>query len=203
MIKLKPFPIQIEHFLTPLLVLVIATVAFFLNQQLSDSFIYNRDLIGQGEYWRLLTGHFFHTNFNHLMLNSAAILLLWALHGQFYSISNYLFNFIFCALVTSSALYFYSPELFYYVGLSGVLHGFFIWGALKDIEHHDRTGYWLLLGITVKLLHEQLVGASADVAALIEANVAVDAHLWGAIAGAVYFLGGKVIRLRSLSSDNK
>jgi len=179
----KNLPLKFQNFAIPLCILFMALIASLLNRQLADALIYDHQLIQQGEPWRILTGHFLHTNNVHLLLNSAAILLLWALHGQFYTIKSYLFVFIFCALVTSFGLYFYSPELIRYVGLSGVLHGIFIWGACLDIKNKEKTGYLLLFGAIVKILHEQIFGASEDVAALINANVAIDAHLWGAIAG--------------------
>jgi membrane associated rhomboid family serine protease len=46
----------------------------------------------------------------------------------------------------------------------------------------------MLIGVTIKLIHEQLVGANKQVSELIEANVAIDAHLWGAIGGLIFVL---------------
>ena len=77
--------------------------------------------------------------------------------------------------------------------MSGVLHGFFVWGALLDIKHHEKTGYLLLIGVVAKILHEQFYGASADVELLIGATVATDAHLYGAIGGLVVFISSYVI----------
>lgn len=46
----------------------------------------------------------------------------------------------------------------------------------------------MLIGVTIKLVHEQIVGANEQVSKLIEANVAIDAHLWGAIGGLLFVL---------------
>jgi len=187
MITVKSLPIEKKHLLAPLSIFIIASVCFLLDQSLSPFFIYSREAIVGHEYWRLFTGHLFHTNYAHFLLNSLAIILLWALHGQFYSIKNYIALFIFSAILISSAIFFTDPNMSTYVGLSGVLHAFFVWGALKDIQHKDKTGYVLLLGALVKVGHEQFFGASEDLAALINANVAIDAHLWGGISGVVVF----------------
>jgi len=184
----KNLPLKYKNFAAPLTIFFMALIVSLFAQQLTDVLIYDNQLIQHGDFWRILTGHFLHTNNVHLLLNSAAIILLWALHGQFYTIKSYLFVFIFCALVTSFGLYFYSPELIRYVGLSGILHGIFIWGACLDIKNKDKTGYLLLFGAIIKILHEQIFGASKEVAELINANVAIDAHLWGAIAGLIAFL---------------
>ena len=188
MFQLKTLPIQATHFRAPLVLLIIAIGCFIFNSQISDYLVYNRALITENQYWRLFTGHFFHTNYAHLLLNTLAIVLLWALHGQFYSTKQYALLFLISSITVSFGIYFYTPEMNEYVGLSGVLHAFFIWGALKDIEHKDKTGYLLLLGVFIKVAHEQLYGASEDVASLINANVAIDAHLWGAVSGVLFYL---------------
>jgi rhomboid family GlyGly-CTERM serine protease len=76
----------------------------------------------------------------------------------------------------------------WYVGLSGVLHGLFVIGAYFDIRQKLKTGWVMLLGVWVKVIYEQIFGASADVAKLIEANVAVDAHLFGTITGCIIIM---------------
>lgn len=176
-------------------VIIIATLSLivfacehFLNSSFAQTFIYHRQLIAQGEFWRLLSGHLLHTNGYHLLLNLAGLLMLLALHSRFYSIKNYAFLFIFCSLFTSIGIYYFDPMLSKYVGLSGVLHGVFVFGALMDINAKDKTGYLLLLGILIKISHEQLYGASTDVSNLIAADVAINAHLWGALGGLVFSL---------------
>ncbi|UUO22477.1 rhombosortase [Colwellia sp. M166] len=188
MLQLKPLPIQATHSLGPLFILVIAFIAFILDAQISDTLIYNRSLVDAGEVWRLITGHFFHSNANHFMLNAAAVVLLWALHGQYYHYKNYAIIFITSAVICSLGIHWMSLDIALYVGLSGVLHGFFVWGALMDIKHKEKTGYLLFIGVVLKIAHEQIHGASADVELLIGASVATDAHLYGAIGGLLAFL---------------
>mgnify|MGYP001947592871 CR=1 FL=1 len=200
MFQLKTLPLQATHFLAPLILLIIALICFVFNNQISDYFIYNRVLIVDNQYWRLITGHFFHTNYAHLILNTLAIVLLWALHGHFYVTKQYCLLFLFSSLMISLGLFTFTPSMNEYVGLSGVLHAFFIVGALKDIEHKEKTGFILLLGVIIKIAHEQIYGASEEISSLINANVAIDAHLWGAIAGSVFYL---IAFISKLSIVNK
>ncbi|MFQ3287984.1 MAG: rhomboid family GlyGly-CTERM serine protease [Alteromonadaceae bacterium] len=188
MFKIASLPFARQHTLLVVLICLISSLAFIFDKQVSWLFIYNRDLISQGEVWRIFTGHFLHTNGYHLLLNLSAILLLWALHGQFYQYVSYTFLFIITALTTSVGLYIFSTDLHQYVGLSGVLHGVFIFGALMDIKNKDKTGYLLFIGVWLKIADEQYSGASQDVAELIGANIAIDAHLWGAIGGLLFSL---------------
>ena len=188
MFKIATLPLTRQHTLLVVFICLMSSFAFIFEQQVSELFVYHRTLISQGEFWRLFTGHLLHTNGYHLLLNLAAIILLWALHGQFYHYLNYSLLFVFCALTTSFGLYFYSPNLQQYVGLSGVLHGIFVWGAIMDIRHKEKTGYLLFIGVWLKIIHEQFFGPSDDIAELIGANVAIDAHLWGAIGGLIFSL---------------
>jgi len=188
MLKIARLPFARQHILLVVLICFISFFAFLFDKQVAQLLIYHRDLISQGEIWRLFSGHLLHTNGYHLFLNLAAIVLLWALHGQFYQYLSYALLLIISALTTSVGLYLFSPDLQQYVGLSGVLHGVFVFGAIMDIHNKDKTGYLLLLGVGLKIIHEQYSGPSKEIAALIEANVAIDAHLWGAVGGLVFSL---------------
>jgi rhomboid family GlyGly-CTERM serine protease len=181
-------PLQCKHILAPAIIATLAILAFIFEQNFITTLIYQRDLIGNGEYFRLITGHLFHTNTNHLLMNLAGLLLLWSLHGHYYQVKTFFLFFIFSALITSVGIYFSSPTMLTYVGLSGVLHGLFVWGTCQDIKCGLKSGYVLLIGITVKIAHEQIYGASDNIIQLINANVAIDAHLWGAISGICWML---------------
>ncbi|WP_206486343.1 rhombosortase [Thalassotalea sp. G2M2-11] len=187
MLQIKSLPTKSSAYAGPLILLVLALGCHVFNDQFSQLFIYQRNTIEQFQLWRLLTGHLFHTNNVHLLLNGAAIILLWSIHGQYYSLTQYLTLLLFSALMISGAIFIFDPQMEEYVGLSGVLHSLFIWGALQDIKAKEKTGYLLLAGVLLKVAHEQYFGASKEVAALINANVAIDAHLWGVIAGICYF----------------
>jgi rhomboid family GlyGly-CTERM serine protease len=184
--SIKKLPIAKQHSLLVVLIVLLACSAFIFDDDVSKLFVYQYQLISQGELWRLFTGHFFHTNGFHLLLNLSALILLWALHGQFYSLKSYSLLCISSAMICSLGLFYFSPDIKQYVGLSGVLHGIFIFGAIMDIRHRDKTGYLLFFGVWFKIAHEQYYGASADVANLINATVAIDAHLWGAVGGLLF-----------------
>ena len=182
----KNLPLKKQHSMMVVIIAIFAILAYFFNDAASELFVYQYQLISQGELWRTFTGHFFHTNGFHLLLNLAALVLLWALHGHFYNVRSYSLLFITSALICSAGMYFFSPEIRQYVGLSGVLHGVFVFGAIMDIRHKDKTGYLLFVGVWLKIAHEQFYGASEQVSSLINANVAIDAHFWGAVGGLLF-----------------
>ena len=188
-LTLKNLPLRKQHSLLVATIALLAIVAYLFHDEVDPLFVYQYQLINQGELWRAFTGHFLHTNGIHLLLNLAALILLWALHGHFYTVKNYGLLFITSALICSTGLFYFSPQIQQYVGLSGVLHGIFVFGAIMDIRHQDKTGYLLFIGVWLKIAHEQFYGASEQVSTLIDANVAIDAHLWGAIGGIMFSCG--------------
>lgn len=203
MIQFAKLPILPSQFIAPVIILILTIFGFLFDNQLSQYLEYNREsILNHQQFWRFFTGHLLHTNYAHFLLNTLALVLLWALHGQFYSIPHFISLFLFSALVISSALFFFTPEMNQYVGLSGVLHAVYIWGALKDIENKDKSGYLLLIGGIVKVAHEQIYGASEDVANLINATVAIDAHLWGINSGIIFFIISIAIN-RNKKTSNK
>jgi len=188
--KINAFPVEKQHSIIIILITTLSIITYlaevFFGDVISQALIYQRPLIIEGEIWRFITGHLLHTNRFHLLLNLAALIMLWALHGHFYTIKNYVALFLFCSIITSLGIFYGTPSLTEYVGLSGVLHGIFVFGALMDIKAKDKTGYLLFIGIWLKIVHEQIYGASTDVSELIEASVAIDAHFWGAVGGLVF-----------------
>ncbi len=144
---------------------------------------YERSLIESGELWRLLTAHLTHLNWSHLLLN---LLTLWLIRLLFpRSPTLQPISFLWLALATSCGLFVLNPDLQWYLGLSGVLHGYLAWVALHLLRHAQSGGGLLAALLLGKLGWEQLLGPMPGSEAMISANVVVDAHLYGSIAGAL------------------
>jgi rhomboid family GlyGly-CTERM serine protease len=176
-------PVQRKYVLGPLVVLLVAIILQIFEPTSSDWMAYDREKLASMELWRLISANFLHTNLNHLLLNGLGMVLLWALHGNYYTTQNYLIMFLLISLGCTLGIYFFAERLSWYVGLSGTLHGFFVLGAYFDIRHGLKSSWLLLVGVWLKIAHEQWSGPSADVVELIGADVAIEAHLFGAIGG--------------------
>jgi len=153
------------------------------NSQISEALVYDRLSFNNGEWWRIFSAHFIHTNGFHFLLNAIGVLILYSLHGRFYTIKLYFITFFFSGLTSALGVHFYSTHLEKYMGLSAVLHGLFVVGAIQEIKYKEKLGKWLLLGLVLKLCYEQFFGASPIIAGLINAQVAVNAHFWGSTGG--------------------
>jgi rhomboid family GlyGly-CTERM serine protease len=150
---------------------------------------FNREAIANGQWWRLVTGHWLHTNSWHLMMNLGGFVLIICLHGMYYNGKVLLSLLLVGSLCTGLGLFWLSPSTEIYVGLSGFLHALLVCGCLIDIRRHWSSGWLILIATFGKVFWEQLHGASQDVATLIAADVAIDAHLFGACTGLLLFGG--------------
>lgn len=165
--------------------LTIVLLAFGLEPLSSEWLAYHHEKVSDGQWWRFVTANLLHTNATHLLLNATGVVLLWALHGQYYKPLGYLGLVLLLGLASTLGIHFTSPELLIYVGLSGVLNGLFVWGAIEDIKHGYRSGWLLLLFVLGKIGYEQWQGADTQVAKLIDAQVAINAHLFGVLAALI------------------
>jgi rhomboid family GlyGly-CTERM serine protease len=149
---------------------------------------YTRDGIAAGEYWRFVTGNLVHVNAAHLALNIGALLIgIWVFYAARTPVGWIVAQLV-CSLATNLGLWWFSPDVPWCIGMSGALHGLLIIGAVDFIRSGDRLG-WALLAIWIgKLAWEQASGPLPFSTDTVGAAVIVDAHLWGAIGGAVYLL---------------
>jgi rhomboid family GlyGly-CTERM serine protease len=144
---------------------------------------YERQAVLDGEWLRVLTGHLVHGSTLHLLLNGAGLVLIAALFPRAYSATQWLLVGLASMAAIALGFVFMEPQLDWYVGFSGVLHGALAAGAVAWHRHESKALAWALSAILVgKLAWEQLRGAlplSGDL------PVVVDAHLYGAAGGLV------------------
>ena len=146
---------------------------------------FDRAALVAGEAWRLVTANFIHLGWNHLILNVAGFLLIGWLFADEVSSAVWLVVLLACCLAASLGLYWWTPDVYWVVGMSGALHGLFVFGALSWLKHSDRMAWGLLAGVTGKLLWEQTMGAMPFSEGVVGGAVVTDAHLWGALGGLI------------------
>ncbi len=100
------------------------------GQALRLAWRYQRDAVAAGEYWRLLTGHIVHLDATHALLNALGLVLLWGLFARAWSPLQWLFAVLVSLLAIDAGFWFLAPQLQWYVGASGLLHGIFACGCI-------------------------------------------------------------------------
>lgn len=179
---IKNLPWAPKYSMPPLLVALLLLIVYFSPEKGKLLLTFERELILQGQWWRLLTGQWVHWGVMHTLMNIAGVWLLWLLFAEYSTGWRYLLVIVFIMLASNFGMLLFDPKIEHYVGFSGTLYGLFAWGAVHDIRHKVPFGWLLLAGVCVKVGYDvifgavSLVGQSAD-------NLAVSAHLFGVVGG--------------------
>jgi rhomboid family GlyGly-CTERM serine protease len=161
-----------------LIILVTLGWVLGLGDSISELLRYDRGAIAAGGWWRLLTAHIVHLDAHHLILNELGLVLMWALFASDYDPIEWSVIVLAGALGISSGLWWLSPRVAWYVGLSGVLHSIMGAGVAKHLVERVWDRWILLVFLAAKLTYEQFGGPEPPL-------VVVDAHLYGALSGFV------------------
>ncbi|QFI55092.1 rhombosortase [Aeromonas simiae] len=155
----------------------------------NDAISFQRSAIAGGQWWRMITGNLAHTNGWHLLLNLCGLWVLVTLFSRDLDAARLLLVLGSGALGVTIGIWLLCPQTQWYMGLSGALHGLFVWGLVRDLYFKRRGARLLLLGFAIKLLLDwQGGGENSPSAALIGARVHVGSHLLGSMAGLVLAL---------------
>ena len=158
---------------------------------------YQRDAIESGEYWRLVTGHLVHLGFGHLWPNLAALAIIGLLFEDVFRTADWLRVGAASAAAIDLGLYVLEPNVAWYVGLSGVLHGYVAAGALALLVRREKLGAVLAIGVAAKLTFEQVVGPVPFTAESVGGPVVVAAHLYGVVGGLLAETAAEIVGRRS------
>ena len=168
--------------------LVLLMVCFFIQLlHLQPVFRFDRQLIEQWQIWRVISGHLSHLNWNHYFLNMAGVIMVAVFFSRYKSNRYWLEALLFISLFCSVGMLL-DNQLDRYVGFSGVLHGLFIIGGRWEMQRYKVSGAVLLAILIGKLIWEQMVGALPGSESMTGGRVAINAHLYGAVGGAIFLL---------------
>lgn len=143
--------------------------------------------VSGGEYWRLLTANFIHFGWAHTLMNAAALLLCTLAFFTEYSLKKFTLLLLWCCIAVGMGIYALNPEYSPYAGLSGAIHGLIITGLLQTRAYPVWIRVVALGLIGAKLIQENTAGYEAtDLQTLIPVAVAVESHVYGAIAGLIF-----------------
>jgi rhomboid family GlyGly-CTERM serine protease len=176
-------------------IVLIAAVALQLAGELGRDWLrFDREGIRSGELWRLITGHFVHLGWPHFALNAAGLALVWYLVGDVFDRNRWILISAISILAMDVGLWIFDPELIWYVGLSGLLHGILAAGLVERLRKPETETIVLTLLLVGKLVWEQLSGPLPGSEGTAGGTVVVDSHLFGALGGAAaaFFLRNRV-----------
>ena len=138
------------------------------------------------EPWRIWTAHWVHVGWIHYFLNMLAFVCLPFIFPRLRN--RYLLALILLLpAVISLSFYLIFPSIQAYAGFSGVLHGIYVAVSLLYLQlPKERKFALLILGLVLLKIVGENTFAPNQSSALIGSPVLTEAHLLGAIWGAIF-----------------
>jgi len=165
-------------------VLIISSGLIELFGDAGRSFLrFDRAAISLAELWRLISGHFVHLGSNHFFLNAFGLILVWLFVGMHFTVRQWLIVIVVSIAGIDAGLWFFDPQLTWYVGMSGFLHGMLAAGIVKGFQAVPREAMLIGAAVLMKIMFEQLIGPLPGSEQSAGGDVVVNAHLYGVLAG--------------------
>lgn len=143
-------------------------------------------LLAGGEYARLVTAHFFHYDLAHLAWNLVGLALVAALFAREFDLRGWIVILVAATVAVDLGFLVFEPQLAWYVGFSGVLHGLMAAGLCAWLWRTPDAITGLVAGLfALKLGWEHVMGPLPFTASTLAVQVIHEAHTYGAIGGAV------------------
>ena len=180
----------------PAAVLILATLLVFGGESTREWLRFEPDAIAAGEVWRLITGHLVHLGWSHFALDAVGLGLVWYLVGHAFKATGWAIVAMASVCAIDLGLWFVNPELQWYVGLSGVLHGILAAGIIVSCRQPRIELLALGFLLLAKLIWEQFYGPLPGSEGSSGGPVVVAAHLYGAIGGGLAGILALLIRVR-------
>jgi rhomboid family GlyGly-CTERM serine protease len=140
---------------------------------------YQHNLVEQGQLWRLLSAHWVHVGWMHLLLNAFGLIICVSLTHPGWSTARWLLYSVVLGIGIALLLMLNNPEVSDYAGLSGVLFGLYLLAALSLYARDRLIALLIIAVLVIKVAMEQTGFYDFNSGALIGARVIVDAHLYG------------------------
>lgn len=164
----------------------VLAVTQWLGASVWEALRYDRAAILAGhEYGRLVTAHLYHYGLVHFGWNLAGLALVAWLFARDYTARQWLAIVLASTAVIDAGFLLLEPQLQWYVGFSGVLHGLMAAGLVRWwTQQRDPVTVVVTALFAGKLAWEHAYGAMPFTAATLAIPVVHAAHTYGAVGGA-------------------
>ncbi|MBS4192514.1 rhomboid family intramembrane serine protease [Bacillus sp. FJAT-49705] len=154
----------------------ISVLPFFPNLWLYENFAGVNLYIVEGQYWRLITPIFMHSDFPHMLFNSFSLVLFGPALEQMIGKWKFIFVYLISGIAANVATLVLEPLTYIHVGSSGAIFGLFGFYAAATMIRKDLISK----GNSQIILTIMIIGV---IMTFLQPNINVTAHLFGLLAG--------------------
>lgn len=158
---------------------------YILGGNTFDTLVFDRDAILNGELWRFFTGHMVHYNFDHLVWDLIAFIILGAVI-ELNNSKQLILSLAISSIGVSFWLYYFEPIIMTYCGLSGSLNGLLVVASMIQWKKTESRMYFFVMLSTIgKICYEFTTNQTVFVS--MSAHPMPSSHLVGFISGLICF----------------
>lgn len=185
-------PIILSASVRPLFLLIIVALACIWAHytSIAETWIWQRNALISGQWWRFVTGNLVHQNLFHLSVNMAGLVVFGLIFYRHINASTLAWLLLWLACVVGLVMWWGPYQQ--YMGLSGVLYGLFMFGGLSTIRTPSGKCIALITGI--KCVADALLGQALPMRAALGIDIAHLAHGGGIMGALVFFYIKSLIR---------
>ncbi len=168
----------------PLAFIVVCGLIQWLNQNDWASLHIQTTL--SGEWWRIVTGHLVHFDWQHYVMNMTGLSLCVAVFYQDMTWYHWPVSALCLSIFSSIGLLILYPLNHSYVGFSDVLHGWIMLGAIAIYTQEKKLALTVFCLFWLKIIEENLNLPFFTSFGLEGGSVAKESHILGAVGGILY-----------------
>jgi rhomboid family GlyGly-CTERM serine protease len=194
-----------DVWLSPAVLMALLAVLALGGEPVREALRYDSAAIEAGQWWRVLSGSFVHLGWWHLFLNEMGVLVLVLLCPDALSPAVWIRRVLLLGIGMGLGLYFFVPGTRWYVGMSGVIHGLFLLGLMRQIViERDLIAAGCLTYLVGKIGWEMYSGVPVSDEAALGGKVLVESHLYGTLSAVLYgFIFGAFTRVETFRRPRK
>jgi rhomboid family GlyGly-CTERM serine protease len=186
----------LQAWVAPAALAALCTLTMLGGRACLPALQYDRAAIAAGQWWRLLSCNFVHLGWWHLVFNQASLVLLVLLCPERLPAWAWLLRIVALGVGMSLGLYYLSPQVQTYVGLSGMVYGLFVLGLIRQALRRDEIGIACLVFLVARVGWELRFGASASEVRLIGGVVVPQSHMYGMGTAVLYMIFTQIRKIR-------
>jgi rhomboid family GlyGly-CTERM serine protease len=174
---------------------------------LRQHLIYDRPAVGQGQLWRLWTGHLVHFGWPHFVVDTGLLLIVgWFAERKYPVFTRWAMGLM--PLFISGSIYWLDPEMARYGGLSAVNLGLLLYVAAQGWQRDWTDWFWpaVIAAYIAELVYEYYRGGHGGGAIRFDdatIRVATSAHVASAAYALLALVIARLLRNRDQSSLRK
>jgi len=163
----------------------ICIISYLLLPKSNLWMAYDRVLVEDGQWWRLITANVIHLGGWHTLMNLASLWLISFIFQPLLKMSYWISWVLLLYFVNILAMHLWTPHIIHYVGMSGALYGLIAACATAELRLGVKLSGILLIVVGIKIFIPEIIGVQSEYDEFLGGSVVEESHIIGFIEGLI------------------